>query len=290
MSLLLRVNLVLAAVFTVGLAAMALLSRGLLMDSAHREAMNQAELMMHAAAAARDYTSTNVAPRLQEGLRQGFVRETVPAFAAAQIFERLRKELPRYTYKEAALNPTNPEDRAVAWEEDVIRHFRNHAEQIEWTFERDSPEGEMLVLARPIRIQEPSCLLCHSRPETAPAAFRERYGDGNGYGWQLGEIVGSQIVSVPAAVPREIADRLTREFLAVLLATMLAVFAAVDLALVVFVVRPLRRMAAIAEALSKGESSAPSFQTRGATEISALGAAFDRMRRSLEKAMRMLDS
>ena len=288
MSLLFRVNLILAVVFGAGLAVMLLLNRGLLLDSAHREAMNQAELMMLSARAARQYTSENIAPLLQDKIEQQFLPETVPAFAAGRIFDRLRKDLPNYAYKEATLNPTNPEDRAADWEADVIRHFRNFPDQKEWSLERESPEGTVLVLARPIRIESASCLLCHSTPAAAPAAFRARYGDNNGYGWQVGEIVGSQIVSVPAAVPQELANRLLREFVIVVGATMLAVFIAVDAALILFVIRPLRRMSTLADALSKGEENVAQFDARGASDIVALGAAFDRMRRSLEKAMQML--
>ena len=290
MSLLLRINLILAAVFALGLAVIIAMNRDLLLSSAHRETMNQAELMMQAARAARDYTSTNISPLLQDKLQESFLAETVPAFAATQIFERLRKELPAYTYKEATLNPTNPADRAVDWEADVIHHFRDFPENHEWSFERESPEGTMLILARPIRIEKESCLICHSTPEAAPAAFRQRYGDNNGYGWHLGEVVGSQIVSVPATVARSVARVLLRDFIAVVVATMLAVFAAVDIALVLFVVRPLKRMQAIADAVSLGEEGAPAFETRGASDIVALGSAFDRMRRSLDKALKMLDT
>jgi protein-histidine pros-kinase len=289
MSLLLRVNLILGVVFAGGLASMLVLNRGLLMDSAHREAMDQAKIMMLSARAARDYTNDQIAPLLQDKLQDNFLPETVPAFAAARIFERLRKDLPRYTYKEATLNPTNPEDRAADWEADVVRHFRNFPQMQEWSLERDTPEGRMLVLARPIRVESASCLLCHSRPQAAPAAFRARYGDANGYGWQVGEIIGSQIVSVPATVPQELAERLLREFMVLAAGAMLAVFAAVDVALVLFVIRPLRKMTAIADAVSTGADDAAQFAARGATEIVALGGAFNRMRRSLEKALQMLE-
>ena len=45
----------------------------------------------------------------------------------------VRADHPDYTYKEAALNPTNPADRALDWEADFINNFRNtyvaHQEQ-----------------------------------------------------------------------------------------------------------------------------------------------------------------
>jgi hypothetical protein len=38
------------------------------------------------------------------------------------------------------------------------------------------------------------------RPAAAPPAMLIQYGSMNGFGWKLGEIVGAQIVSVPATV------------------------------------------------------------------------------------------
>ena len=44
----------------------------------------------------------------------------------------------------------------------------------------------------------------------------EKYGPANGFGWQLGEVVGAQIVSVPMAVPLARAHQAWRVFMALL--------------------------------------------------------------------------
>ena len=44
-----------------------------------------------------------------------------------------------------------------------------------------------------------------------------------------------------------------------------------------------------ADQVSKGQMDSPEFDEGGKNEISVLGASFNRMRRSLEKAMNMLD-
>jgi HAMP domain-containing protein len=54
-------------------------------------------------------------------------------------------------------------------------------------------------------------------------------------------------------------------------------------------VRPLRRISSIADALSRGESPAENFPAHGSTEITALARAFERMRTSLEKALKLLE-
>ena len=42
-------------------------------------------------------------------------------------------------YREAALNPTNPQDRATDWEADIINDFRAHPEKKEISSERATP-------------------------------------------------------------------------------------------------------------------------------------------------------
>jgi len=65
-------------------------------------------------------------------------------------------------------------------------------------------------------------------------------------------------------------------------------FLALNLLLALLVVRPVRRLAAIADEVSKGNMEAPDFPSKGRDEISTLGASFNRMRRSLVEAMNML--
>ena len=54
------------------------------------------------------------------------------------------------------------------------------------------------------------------------------------------------------------------------------------------VVKPIIKMADVADRMSKGEEDLPEFNDKGKNEIAILGASFNRMKRSLEKAMSML--
>jgi protein-histidine pros-kinase len=290
MSLLLRVNLILGAVCLIASLTIIFLSRGLLRENANREVMAQAHLMMEAARSARDYTGNHVEPLLATMMKSKFMPEVVPFFASTQLFEQLRKAYPEYSYKEATLNPTNPSNRAIDWELEIIRHFRDFPADAEWAVEHDGPFGPMLALARPIRVDSNACLVCHSTPGVAPATFREKYGDQHGYGWQLGEIIGSQIVTVPATVPLEAADRMWRGLIVVVIGAFVVIFVAVDAALILLVCRPVAQMSLIADDLSRGARGVEEFEPRGAAEIVALGASFNRMRRSLEKAMKLLNA
>ena len=58
---------------------------------------------------------------------RAFLPQAVPNYAATEQFNELRKKYPDYGYKEATLNPTNPRDRAVEWEAELVNQFRNDA-------------------------------------------------------------------------------------------------------------------------------------------------------------------
>ena len=143
----------------------------------------------------------------EEMLDDVFHPQSVPAFAATEIFNYLRDKYPEYFYKEATLNPTNPRDRATDWESDIVNQFRGNTKLPEFLTNRETPTGPALVLARPLKVSNASCLTCHSTPDQAPAEMRKLYSDANGFGWKLDEIIGAQVVSVPMAVPVGMADK-----------------------------------------------------------------------------------
>jgi protein-histidine pros-kinase len=292
MRLLLKLNLVLLLTFGAGVAISGYVSRGFLQRSAREEVTQQARLMMGTARAMRDYTTQQIKPLLlaQRGLmRTTFPPQMVPAYGATRIFAYLRASYPNYTYKEAALNPTNPQNRATDWEAGVIDAFRNHAEMTEMTGQRLTPEGPSFYLAKPLKV-EPPCLQCHSTPAAAPSTMLKIYGRDHGFNWQPGDTIGAQIVSVPTALAESIADRAFQSLLASLGVAALATFLVLDLFIAMVVIRPVTRLSAMAEEISKGSLNVPELQVRGGDEIALLARAFNRMCRSLEKAIQLLES
>jgi HAMP domain-containing protein len=291
MKLLVKFNILLILVFGSGLAAAAYISQQSLQDEARAEVVRQAALMMETMLSARDYTTKQIQPLLvkQQEHQKSFLPQTVPAFAATENFLRIQTKYPDYAYKEATLNPTNLRDRAVDWEADIINAFRNRPSEVkELVGERETPTGKSLYLARPIKANPP-CLECHSTPGAAPAALVRHYGANNGFGWQLGEVVGAQIVSVPMAVPFRMADEAFKRLIVGLSAVFGVSLIVLDLALLFTVVRPLRKISALADQISLGQMDMPELTVRGKDEIAILAGSFNRMRRSLERAMNMLE-
>jgi protein-histidine pros-kinase len=282
-----KFNLVILAAFVVGFAFAAFVGQRSFVASAREEVLQQARLVITAANAVRSYTADELDGLLPMEKADKFVPQTVPAYAAQKSFKAVQTEFAGFVYREPALNPTNLSDRAQDWEADIIGVFRNQPDKQELVVQRDTAVGPTLSLARPITIREDACLTCHSAPAAAPAALTKTYGTANGFGWKLNETIGAQILSLPMAVPLKIAHDAYVGFLTILVEIFALVFVVLNLLLHYLVIAPVKRVSAVAEAVSLGEDVEP-YVKPGKDEISALSVAFNRMRESLRHAMEMI--
>jgi protein-histidine pros-kinase len=291
MKLVIKFNLVFLLVFLIGLAAAGYASRELLQRNARDEIVLNARLVMESALATRAYTSTQVGPLLQTQMKYKFLPQSVPAYAATEVFNGLRKTFPEYAYKEAVLNPTNPRNRANDWEADLVNQFRNGAERPELVGERETPTGKSFYIARPMQIKAEACLYCHSTVDAAPKTLVEQYGPANGFGWKLNEVVGAQIVSVPTDVPIARANAAFRTFMISLTAVFAFIFVVLNLMLWFMVIRPVTRLSRFADQVSQGDNmDAPDFPVGSRDEIGVLTQSFNRMKKSMVQAMKMLET
>lgn len=289
MGLRLKFNLVLSLVFLLGLGVTGYESYELLHKNAREEVLRNAGVMMESALSMRGYTVAQVRPVLQADPEK-FLPQSVPAYAATEIMTLLRKKYPDYSYKEAALNPTNPRNRAVEWETDIVNAFRNDSAKTEISGMRDTPTGPSLYLARPFQIKDPACLACHSTADVAPPSMVQVYGNSNGFGWKHQEVIGAQIVSVPMALPVANANRAFYTFMTALTIVFVVLFVLLNVMLSVLVVRPIRLMSQAADQISTGNTDVADLKEKGRDEVAQLAKAFNRMRRSLEKAIQLIDS
>jgi HAMP domain-containing protein len=289
MKLLTKFNVILLVLFGAGGLIISQVIHSFLIDNAQREVLQQAELMMASAMSVRDYTSSDLRPLLELNPehKKRFLAETVPAFGAMSTFNKLKQSYPDYTYREATLNPTNPEHRATDWERDIIGYLRDHPDQKQFKGQRETPVGLFMYLATPITTGPP-CLECHSNPTAAPPAMIATYGSNNGFGWPPGSVVGAQIVSVPMSVPLAKAKQAFRLLLTYLIVTLVATIIVLDAAVYFIVIRPLKLVSDAADRVSKGETNQPPLPVKGSDEIAAVTASFNRMQLSLAKAFKML--
>ena len=291
MKLLTKFNLVLIVVFGLGLFLISYFANNFLMENARQQVLEQARLMATSAEATLGYTDEEVSPILEKTTQHNtdFLPQTIPFYAANTTFKRLRAAAYKdYVIREAALNPTNLDDRAEDWEADLITWFRNHAGQTEHDGTRDTPTGPLLYYATPI-VAATGCLVCHSDPALASGAMIKRYGRDHGFGWKGGDVVGAQIISVPMEVPIRLAHEGFRNLLIGLGTIFLLTILLIDGAMYLIVIRPLHRVSGNADVISKGEIDLPPLEVKGRDEIAEVTASFNRMHTSLVKAFAMLN-
>lgn len=290
MGLRLKFNIILALTLVLGLIASSIIFWQVAESNAREQLHSQIKVLRAQALAVRRYTSEEITPLLADQSEIQFLPQTIPSFSAQTAFANFRDRFPNFFYKEAALNPTNPSDKAVPWEEEMINKLRGDPNLKEIVEVRSTAKGELYTVAFPLQIKSEGCLRCHSTPDKAPKSMIALYGDKNGFGWKLNETIGAQIFSVPLSVSRQqIWDNLL-----VLVGSMTAIFTVLmillNLLLSRLVITPVTQMSKIAEAVSMGDNSQAEYTLQSADEIGSLSRSFNRMRRSLDNAMKMLET
>src|SRR4029077_20377627 len=132
-------------------------------------------------------------------------------------------------------------------------------------------------------------MTCHDTAERAPATMVALYGNQNGFGWKVGDIVAAQVVSIPLSVPMQRAYKTLLLVMAALAGTFLVILMLVDFLLRRLVVKPVVVISEMASTVSMGDLDAPEYTRNTNDEIGSLAASFNRMRRSLQNAMKMLE-
>ena len=287
-----QLSIILAMIFSVSILVVVLLLNQLFGFQARQLINQRSQFFMDAMLAVRSYTSQSVNP-IVAPLNQGpgvFRPEAVPSYSAQTVFANLKTnpEYRNYSYREAALNPTNLRDKADSFETEVINRFRQNPKLTVQTGEKQTPLGSVHYVARPIKVGKESCLVCHSVPERAPASQLRAYGDSSGFGWQLNEIVGTQVVTVPQQAVFQAKNR-SLATTAALLAVVFAVVAAVtNLVLGQLILRPMREISRKADEASVTPATVSFDERNRQDEIGLLARSFERMKQSLAISMQML--
>jgi protein-histidine pros-kinase len=284
-----KIDLAISGAFLVGLGLAGVGAYTILTRNAFEDSLQNARIMIEGASAIRSYTADYNWPLLEPQLKIQFLPQSVSAFAAQTTLKLVRRKLPEYTYREPTLNPTNVNDRAADWEADIINGFRDDPSKSETVTIRETPGGKFLTLAHPLKVGSQVCLSCHSTPENAPATMVALYGSQNGFGWKQGEIVGAQVVSIPLAVPLTRAYQALFWFMLALAGTFVVTIIIVDFLLRSLVTKPVAEISEMADRVSMGQLDTPEYVHDSRDEIGSLSASFNRMRRSLQNAMSMIE-
>jgi len=231
-----------------------------LQRKAEDEITTKAEILTQTMNSVRAYTSDNIQPLLADQLKSSpeFISETVPAYAAREVFEHFRErpEYKSFLYKEATLDPTNPRDQADTFESKLVEKFCNQPELTKLSGYRVEDGEKLFYIARPMAITKASCLECHSTPAAAPKSQLISFGSQGGFGWKLNQIVPAQTIYVPADA---VLNR-GRQCLSLVMTIFVSVFTALVLLtnwlLKRTVINPLKQLTAIARRVSSSSMTA----------------------------------
>lgn len=287
-----KFNLVLLLVFIIGSSLSGFALSQVLEQRAEAEMISKASALMEMVNSVRNYTQDRVNPLLEPKLEteSAFIPEAIPTFSAREVFNKFRKigEYKSFFYKDATLNPTNLIDKADSFETKLVEDFRRQPQLHEVSGFRSVSGNDSFYIARPFAITDQKCLKCHTTPAEAPKSLVAAYGTENGFGWKLHDIVASQIIYVPA---EEVFASSRRSFY-IVMGVVIAAFAiailAINFLLRKTVIQRIKNMSKAAHKVSTGEMDSD-FEKNSHDEIGVLAAAFNRMKTSLEVAVKLLN-
>ncbi len=246
-----RLTIVILVIFLGGWLIAGLSAFTLEQRNAEQDTIRTARLLLNTAVAARNYTTDQLEPLLDGQETEEFVKQTVPSYTAQELFKYLGEDYKGYSYREPALNPTNPNDLAEGWQVELIQYFITHPEVLEITDRRIERSGqETLFVANPIRVDSPSCLECHSTPDVAPASLINTYGTAHGFGWQLNEVIGARVIAVPTSLPKQQAKTSILSYLLIIASVFVLAYVTVSAVVRKWLTTPLNQIADMVEEIS----------------------------------------
>jgi HAMP domain-containing protein len=280
-------------ILLVGIIVSSVVYYNILLGNAKNELSTQANLLISTMDSVRKYNQDKVTPLLEKQSEEKLLLESIPSYAVRGVFDTLtnsyKDKYGEYRYKDAMINPTNPKDIATGEEIKIIEKLA--VQNIDQGFLMINGENKFYT-ARPIKITQNNCLICHTTLEKSPKSLQilyeqSKYGANQGFGWELNKAIGTKIIYIPA----EQVYKKTNEHFIIILGIFIAIFAVAiflaNLWLKQYVVRPLNRITKVAEAVSLGDMDAE-FEKYSNDEIGHLVDAFTRMKSSLEIALKRL--
>jgi PAS domain S-box-containing protein len=279
-----KFNLILLAVFLAGAVTSYFALEYVMVRQSEGRVASDANILLKTMNSVREYTTNNAAPHIKKVQEQTntFLKETVPAFSARTVFENLRKKdgFADFLYKEASPNPSNPENKADSFEEDLVRAFEANPDAATLSGFRDVAGKKLFYTASPMVVKNQSCLVCHTTPAEAPPAMLAVYGRDHGFGWRMNQVVAAQIVYVPAEQVFLQGRKNTHLVVGLFVGVFFVVILLINLLLSRTVIRPLTHLATATDAISQGQEQLQKFEdTPGGRELQQTGRRADEIGR-----------
>jgi HAMP domain-containing protein len=259
-------TLLLSLIFIGGIALGGFALSQALEQKAEIEISARGQIAMQMVNAVRSYTVREIVPLMIQLPRAqtSFIPETAPSYTARQVFETFKEDwkYKDFMYKDATLNPTNLANQADRFEAKLIEKFESDRTLKSLSGFRNISGEQLFYIAQPLAVTSLRCLKCHSTPQVAPKNHVERYGTQNGYGWKLNQVVGTQIIHVPATEVTNSARQALFLFINIFIGIFALVLISINYLLKTRVIQPLKPMAQLAQTITR--------DTVSVTEVRAL--------------------
>ena len=95
----------------------------------------------------------------------------------------------------------------------------------------------------------------------------QAYGTANGFGWKMGDVVGTQIVTVPTSLPEKMAQRAFNTLIGSLVAVFAVTLIVLNIMLTVIVIGPVTVLSKAADQISQGNIDTAELPVKGNDEI-----------------------
>jgi len=283
-----RFSLILLIIFIVTLPLITSVMYYFFRENAIREVADKALLTMHSMESLRKYVGKELRPTINKELPKKFVLEGESGFyILRKVSYNLGEVQPNYLYKQASSNPLVPENKADYYEEWFLTQFRENSKLKELTGLRTDKKEPLYYIARPVRVDRPDCMRCHSDPATAPKEQTGKYGTTTGYNYVMDSVVGSNIIYVPASVPIAIATKSTMMVAIVFTGLFFVLFAVINILIRKSIIYPIESFVKTAEQVSKGQFD-NKFEVKTEDELKTLADAFTRLKTSIIMLMDMM--
>ncbi len=247
-------TLLLSLIFIAGIALGGLALSNALEQKAEMEMSHRGQIAIQMVNAVKSYTSKKIAPLIAQiaDPKTQFIPETIPSLAARQVFDTLKQtwKYKDFIYKDATLNPTNLADQVDRFEAKLIEQFESDRTLKTLSGFRAQAGERLFYNAQPLVVTNSSCLVCHGKPQLAPKSHVRKYGTQNGYGWKLNQIIGTQIIYIPASKVFTNARQALFLFLSIFIGIFALVIVFINYLLKWRVIQPLKPIAQLAQTIT----------------------------------------
>ena len=213
----------------------------------------------------------------------------IPVVSSTRIGELVAQDLD-YRIRQVSSRYRNPKNAPDPFEAQVLDRFLDKPHLREHFAVTDQDGEPVFRYLRPFTADE-SCLVCHGKPEEAPAFIRRLFpqDQDQAYNYRIGEVIGAASVTIPMARLQAELERGLRNELITTGGIFLALVTCLGLLVRLAVTGPLGQFAAAMEKIARTGRFDQKLPRRGSDEVGTLIDGYNEMVDHLREKTRHLE-